>query len=161
MKQMQLKEQINNFKKNKFVIIRYWINKEDIITILNVRKIDKELFIKRYAFGFLDYYIEIITDNMKIGQSSSMNDFLNYLNKQHVKPEELFILCSGFKNALLEYLIELNMNNLEISNDINKLFEKIFANFLENYSNTAKEIEKALSKSADIVDKQVILSRTD
>ena len=159
--QKQLKEQINNFKRNKLSIIRYWINKEDIIFILNTRKIDKELFIKRYAFGLLDYYIDLISNSIKIGESSSMNDFLNYLNKQHVKPEELFTLCIGFKNALLEYLNELNNNSLEVSNHINKLFEKMFANFLENYSKTAKDIEKALSKSADIVDKQVILSRTD
>jgi len=158
---MQIKKQINNFKKNKLAIIRYWVNKEDIKFILNARKIDKELFIKRYAFGLLDYYIDLITNSIKIGESSSMNDFLNYLNKQHLKTEELFTLCLGFKNALIEYLTNLNNNSLEISNEINILFEKIFSNFLVTYNTTAKDIEKALSKSADIVDKQVILSRTD
>ena len=161
MNQIQLKEQVNNFKKNKFAIIRYWINKESIILILNTRKIDKEIFIKRYAFGLLDYYIDLISENITIGKSLSTNDFLNYLNKQDVKPEELFILCTGLKNALLEFLNELNLNSLEISNDLNILFEKIFNDFLETYSKTAKAIEKALHKSADIVDKQVILSRSD
>ena len=159
--QFHLKEQINNFKKNKFAIIRYWINKENIILILNTRKIDKELFIKRYAFGLLDYYIDLISENITIGESSSTNDFLSYLNKQNVKPEELFIICSGLKNALLEFLNNLNLNSLEISNDLNQIFENFFTNFLETYSKTAKAIEKALNKSADIVDKQVILSRTD
>ncbi|MBU3014908.1 PAS domain-containing sensor histidine kinase [Poseidonibacter lekithochrous] len=161
MKQFQLKEQIDNFKKNKFAIIRYWINKENIILILNTRKIDKELFIKRYAFGLLDYYINIISETMIIGKCSSTNDFLSYLNKQDVKPEELFILCSGLKNALLEFLIELNLNNLEITNELNILFEKVFTNSLKIYNKKAKAIEEALNKSADIVDKQVILSRTD
>jgi PAS domain S-box-containing protein len=158
---MQLKEQINNFKKNKLAIIRYWINKEDIILILNTCKIDKELFIKRYAFGLLDYYIDLINGNIEIGKSSSMNDFLNYLNKQQVKSEELFILSKGFKNALLEYLCELNSNSLEISNEVNELSERIFTNFLTIYNKTAQDIEKALSKSVDIVDTQVILSRMD
>ncbi len=161
MKQNELKEQVNNFKKNKFAIIRYWINKENIVQILNIRKINKELFIKRYAFGLLDYYIDLISENTIIGKSSSSNDFLNYLNKQNVHPEELYTLCSELKNALLEFLTELNSNSIEISNDLNTLFEKIFTNFLEKYSKTAKAIENALNKSADIVDKQVILSRTD
>jgi PAS domain S-box-containing protein len=158
---MQLKEQINNLKKNKLAIIRYWINKEDIILILNTRKIDKELFIKRYAFGLLDYFIDLINENINIGASLSMNDFLNYLKKQNVKVEELYILSKGFKNALIEYLTMLNIYNLELASDINTLFERLFTNFLENYNKSAKDIEKALSKSADIVDKQVILSRTD
>ena len=158
---MQLKEQVNNFKKNKLAIVRYWINKEEIISLLNSRKIDKELFIKRYAFGLLDYYIDLISENIKIGESIYMNDFLNYLNKQHIKPEELFILCLGFKNALIEYLIQLDIYNLGISNEINKIFENVYTNFLKSYSRTAKDIENALSKSANIVDNQVILSRTD
>ena len=161
MQQTQLKEQINNFKKNKLAIIRYWINKEEIIFILNTRKIDKELFVKRYTFGLLDYYIDLINESTVIANSSSINDFLNYLSKQDVRPEELFTLCIGLKNALIEFLIELKANSLEISNDLNALFEKIFANLLQTYSKKAKAIEKALNKSADIVDKQVLLSRTD
>jgi len=161
MKQVHIKEQIDNFKKNKFAIIRYWINKENIILILNTRKIDKELFIKRYAFGLLYYYIDLISENIVIGKSSSTNDFLNYLNKQDVKAEELFILCSGLRSALLQYLNELNLNSLEITNELNKLFDLIFANLLQNYNKKTKAIEAALNKSADIVDKQVILSRTD
>ncbi|WP_121626707.1 PAS domain-containing sensor histidine kinase [Poseidonibacter antarcticus] len=158
---MQLKELVSNLKKNKLVIIRYWINNEKIISILNAHKIDKELFIKRYAFCLLDYYIDLITQKVEIGQSSTINDFLNYLNKQDIKSEELFILCIGFKNALIEYLSELNVNSLEISTQINKLSEIILENFLEVYSKTAKYIQEALNKSASIVDKQVILSRTD
>ena len=158
---MQLIEQIDNFKKNKLVIIRYWINNEKIISILNARKIDKELFIKRYSFGLLDYYIDLITQKTNIGESLAMNDFLNYLNKQNIKTEELFILFIGFKNALISYLNKLNSNSLEMTNEINTLSEKIFTSFLEIYSKTTKDIEKALNKSADIVDKQVILSRTD
>lgn len=161
MQETQLKEQINNFKKNKLAIIRYWINKEEIILILNTRNIDKELFIKRYTFGLLDYYIDLINEDTVIGNSASINDFLNYLSKQDVRAEELFILCSGLKNALIKFLIELNANNLEYSNALNELFEKMFINLLQIYSKKAKAIEKALNKSADIVDKQVVLSRTD
>ena len=161
MGQLQLKKQIDNFKKNKFLIIRYWINKENIIFILNSRKINKELFIKRYAFGLLDYYIDLIIENIVIGKSSSINDFINYLNKHDVKPEELFILCSGLKNALFEFLNELDLNSFEVTNELNALFDKIFVNLLQNYNKKSKAIEEALNKSADIVDKQVILSRTD
>ena len=136
MNQIQLKEQDNNFKKNKFAIIRYWINKESIILILNTRKIDKEIFIKRYAFGLLDYYIDLISENITIGKSLSTNDFLNYLNKQDVKPEELFILCTGLKNALLEFLNELNkVYNLASKKENAKLLSMVTEKTIENFGN--------------------------
>ena len=158
---MQLKKQIDDLKKNKLVIIRYWINNEEVKFILNTRKIDKELFIKRYAFGLLDYYIDLISEKITLNQTSSINDFLKYLSKQSVKPEELYILFISLKNSMLEHLNKSNVISLEISNELNQLSEKIFIKFLEIYSQTVKDIEKALNKSADIVDKQVILSRTD
>jgi len=158
---MHLKEHINNFQKNKIVIIRYWINNENVLNILNIRNINKELFIKRYAFCLLDYYIDLITKKTQIATPLSIIDFLNYLNRQNVKINELFTLCIGFKNALLHYLNKLKNNCLETSTQINKLSEIILENFLKIYSQSALDIEKALNKSASIVDKQVILSRTD
>ena len=159
---MQIKDHINSFKKNKLVVIKYWINNEQIINILNKRKIDKELFIKRYAFSLLDYYIDLVSEKTRLeDKASSINDFLNYLSKQGVKSEELYILFITLKSAILEYLDKLNINTFEVYKEVNQLFEEIFIKFLEIYTKTANDIEKALSKSADIVDKLVVLSRTD
>jgi len=158
---MQLINHVKSFESNKITIIKYWVNKLEIIQILDICNIDKELFIRRYAFGVLDYYIDIIKGNNKIGDCPIIIDFLKYLKKQNVKSSQLFILCSGFKEAILLYIKDLDIHNSTIISQINDLFEKNFSHVLETYSKTMKEVELALSKSVDIVDKYVIMSRTD
>jgi PAS domain S-box-containing protein len=158
---MILKNQLNNFKKNKFAIVKFWINKQDVLNVLNTCKIDKELFIKRYAFGLLDYYIEMINNDCKIKESVIINDFLKYLYKHHIKIEQLLILLLAFKNAVIEYIIEIHSESLEIISEINYYFDDSFKLFMRIYSKTLNQVELALSKSVDVVDKHVILSRTD
>lgn len=158
---MQLKKHIHFYEKNKLIIIKKWISSSNVLKILNDCNIDKELFIKRYAFGVLDYYIDVIKEECQTNECSKIIDFLKYLKKHELKTNQLFILYSNFKNAFVQYLFELNIQNLELIEEVNCIFEDNFSYILETYTKTTKEVEKALSKSIDIVDKHIIMSRTD
>ena len=158
---MLLKNQLNNFKKNKFAIVKFWINNQNVLDVLNTCKMDKELFIKRYAFGLLDYYIEMISIDSKIEKSEIINDFLKYLYKHHIEIEQLLVLLLAFKNAVIEYINEIHTENLALITEINYYFDDSFKLFMSVYSKTLNQVEIALSKSVDVVDKHIILSRTD
>lgn len=161
MKLFILKNYISEYKKNKISIIKYWISDKEVLIILKKHAINREIFIKKYALGVLDYYIDVVYDNKKIGECPVIDELIVYLKNKNITSSELFKICSGFKNALLEYTYDLKIMNLQIEKEINFIFEKNFAGVLDKYSLSIKDIETELSKSSKIVDKYVIMSSTD
>ncbi|WP_072680217.1 PAS domain-containing sensor histidine kinase [Arcobacter sp. LA11] len=156
-----LKNYISQYKKNKISIIKYWISDSKILKILKVHQINREIFVKKYALGILDYYIDIVNDNKKIGDCPVIDELVLYLKDKNITPSELFIICTGFKNALLEYTYDLKITNLQIEKEINYIFESNFAGVLDKYSRSILDVENELSKSSKIIDKNVIMSSTD
>jgi PAS domain S-box-containing protein len=158
---MNIDDFIEKIQKDKISIIRTWISSPIVMKIINDYSIDKDLFVKRYAFGFIEYYIQVVINNKKIENSPVIIDFIKYLKKQNLKFNELFLLCTAFKNSLIDFSVKLEVQSIELSEKIVQYFENIFTDILEIYSRSIAQIESALNKSIDIVDKYVIMSRTD
>jgi PAS domain S-box-containing protein len=158
---MKIDNFIEKIEKDKISIIRTWISSSVIIKIINDYDIDKDLFVKRYAFGFIEYYIQVVKNNQKIENCPVIIDFIKYIKKQNIKSSELFLLCSGFKNSLIDFAFKLEILSVDLIEKIVYYFEEIFSAILDIYSKSIAQIESALNKSIDIVDKYVIMSRTD
>ena len=156
-----LDELIERAEKNKISIIKKWINTPTVLTIIKTNLIDENLFVRRYSFGVVEYYIQIIKKDENIEKSHAMIDFIRYLKKQNIKVNELFLMFCAFKEAFISFSLEHQIHSLELEHKINLIFEKFFSNVLDVYSKTITQIENALNKSIDIVDKYVIISRTD
>ncbi|MFY9075749.1 PAS domain S-box protein [Malaciobacter mytili] len=158
---MSLSNYINLFKENKPTIIKYWLSNEKVSEILDLHRLDKKKFIQEYANAVIEYYIEVVNQTKKIGDCPIIDELLKYLKINNVTSDELFIICSGFKNALIRYSYKLEINFYEIDKEINFIFEQNFSGVLNRYSKTIKDVETALSKSLDIANKYIIMSRTD
>ena len=158
---MKLKEFIKTFESNKIKIINYWVSNTQVVTLIKHYELDKEIFIKRYAFGVLDHYIDVIKNDKEDFNCPVIIDFLKYLKKYDVRANHLFLICSAFKNALIEYMYEFDKPSLEIIKELNRYFELNFSSVLNIYSKSIKEVELALNKSIEVVDKYVIMSRTN
>ncbi len=158
---MQINHFIEKIEKDKISIIRTWISSPTVMKIINDYSIDKDLFVKRYAFGVIEHYIQVIKKQEKIENCPVIMDFIKYLKKQNIKSSELFLLCSSFKSALVDYAFKLNIQSVELIEQIVYYFEENFSTVLDIYSKSIAQIENALNKSIDIVDKYVIMSRTD
>ena len=158
---MQIDDFIDKIEKDKISIIRTWISSPTVIKIVDNYAIDKDLLIKRYAFGVIENYIHLVRNKEKIENCPIIIDFIKYLKKQNIKYSEFFLLYSTFKNALIDFAIKLNVQSLELFEQIDYYFEKNFSDILDIYSKSFAQIESALNKSIDIVDKYVIMSRTD
>ena len=57
---------IKEVEKDKILVIRTWVSSSIVVKIINDYSIDKDLFIKRYAFGFLEHYIKAVKNKQKI-----------------------------------------------------------------------------------------------
>ena len=156
-----LKDQIQIFEDNKVKIIKLWISSHDVLNMLDKHNVEKDIFIKNYAFSILNYYIGVVHGEKKIGDCPVIDKLLEYLRTKNIRTEDLFIICSGFKNAMINFTYENNINSKEMNSDINHIFEKNFAGVLFKYSKTIKETTTKLKLSDKIINKNIIMSTTD
>jgi len=158
---LSLRKQVQKLIGGKVEIIKYWIKNKEVRKVLKSHYIDKEFFLKNYAFGIIDYYFEVILHKKQIGDCPVMGKLLRYLKGKDIKCDELFIICNGFRNAIIEYAFDLDIVSREIEIELNYIFERNFTGVLQRYATNVQEVENKLGKSLDIVDKYIIRSRTD
>jgi PAS domain S-box-containing protein len=156
-----LKKNIEIFEKNKIQILQIWIKNKSVLSILNNYSIRKETFIKDYAFGILDYYIGVIKETNEIGNCPVIQKFLIFLKDKNVGTNELFMICAGFKNALIEFIFDKNINSLEIQKEIIYVYEKNFEGVLKQYSDTISKLNKDINMSSNFISTNIIMSSTD
>jgi len=152
---------IEELEKNKITIIRTWISYPFVLQLLKDYSIDENLFIRRYSFAVLEHFIQLTKKDEKTEKNSLVIDFLKYLKKLNLKINELFLLFSAFRDSLVDFSFEKELYSKELIKKIDLNFEKIFSVLLDIYSKSIIQIESALNKSIDIVDKYVIMSRTN
>ncbi len=156
-----LQKHIKLFEDNKITIIQFWISNSDVLNILEEYNITKEFFIKNYGFGILNYYIGVIKDENSIGDCPVIDNLLILLKDKNIGVDKLFMLCAGFKNALIEFMYKVNINSLEIQKDILYIYEKNFEGVLKKYSQTIQEVNHILNISNHLIDDNIIMSTTD
>ncbi len=123
---INLKNYIKLFEDNKIQIIKLWINNDDILRVLNKYKISKKLFVKNYAISILDYYINIIKDINDKEDCSVINNLLTYLKDRDIGIDELYTICSGFRNAFIDFTYTVNINSVTIQKELLYIYEKNF-----------------------------------
>ncbi len=152
---------LDEINRNKIKIIRTWINIPNVSNLIKSYKLDENLFIKRYSFALIEYYLMVAKDDENITNDYAIIDFIKYLKKHNIKIAEFYLLFASFKDALVEFLYSLDLKSKFISDRIEFYFKKIFTELLEFYSKSISEVESALNKSIDIVDSYVLISRCD
>lgn len=161
MESIYLIKYINNFENNKATIISIWINSQSFLEIIQKHKLDINIVKKRYSFAILEYFINVIKKSKKDEVSIFVIDFLQYLKKHQIKAKDLFLIYWSFNSSFIEYCKKEKIYSLEIQKEIDFYYEKIFSKVLDIYTTSIKDIKKVLDKSIDIIDKYVIMSRTD
>ncbi|MEA2049857.1 MAG: PAS domain S-box protein [Campylobacterota bacterium] len=158
---MKLIDNIELLKKSKISIMQSWISNEEVLKVLQRYDIQKELFIKNYAFGIFDYYVGIVENKNDIGDCPIIEKLLIFLQYKDIGTSELFVICAGFKNALIEFLYNNDLNILEIQNEIVYIYERNFEGVLLKYSQKVSDINKTLDISEELIDNNIIISTTD
>lgn len=155
---MQLEKYKIDFEKNKELIIHLWLNLPQIKEIFyNQKDLSRELF-KEYTNLLFEHYFDNL-ENQKKEFSDEFTKYFNVLKK--LKVEEVFSLHNGFKKALYDFSSKQNIKTLLLFEEIELSCEVLFEKVLNSYSKTEENNKVKLNKPIDIVDKYVILSKTD
>ena len=149
-------------------ILQEWLSFEVATDILKLHGIEVQYFQRHFAGGVFDYFMEIIRGEKEIGDCPVIADLLDYLKDRDVSSDELFILCSHFRRAMLDFSYDSSLNNRAIFDEISYVFDLNFSGVLQRYSATIyqKELEiernvKLLNEYKKAIDASAIVSKTD
>ncbi|MEA3314600.1 MAG: PAS domain-containing sensor histidine kinase [Campylobacterota bacterium] len=158
---MILKENIEKFKEAKIIIIKYWISDPVLVKILCKYSTPIEVFVKSFAFGMFEHYINALEDKSKIGNCPTIDKFLIYLNNNNIQVDELFDICASFKNSLIEFMYKNNIQSLELHKIITNTYERNFEGVLKNYSKNIDKKDKDIIINHKLIDENIIMSSTN
>ncbi|MDY0320647.1 MAG: PAS domain-containing sensor histidine kinase [Arcobacteraceae bacterium] len=156
-----IQDKVELLTKGKTEIIKLWLDDREVVSILDNHHINHGFFIKNYAVEILEYYIGVITGEKNIGDCPVITKLISYLKGKNIKSSELFFICNGFKKAVINYFYQINVNDKEVFDSIEYIFDQNFAGVLQKYSQSIDDVEVKLDKSLSIVDKYIIMSSTD
>ncbi len=149
-------------------ILLEWLAFEGARKILDQHSIKADYFFSHFASGVFDYFMSVIKGQKEIGDCPVMGDLLEYLKDRDVSADELFILCSHFRKAMLDFSYDVSLNSKEIFHEISYVFDLNFSGVLKRYTGTIyqKELEiernvKLLSEYKKAIDASAIVSKMD
>jgi PAS domain S-box-containing protein len=149
-------------------ILQEWLAFEELRHILDGHNIEADFFYNHFASGVFDYFMEVIRGNKEIGDCPVIADLLDYLKDRDVSADELFIICSHFRRAMLDYSYESEFNSKVIFDEISYVFDLNFTGVLKRYTGTIyqKELEiernvKLLNEYKKAIDASAIVSKMD
>jgi hypothetical protein len=85
-------------------ILSQWLSYDSPQKILKQHDIDREYFLQEYASGVFDYFMGVISGEMKIGNCPIMQDLLSYLKNREISADELFEICSHFRRSMIDLI---------------------------------------------------------
>ena len=149
-------------------ILQEWLAFKEAHKILELHKIEEKFFYSHFASGVFDYFMEVIRGRKEIGDCPVIGDLLEYLKDRDVSADELFILCSHFRRAMLDFSYDSSLNNRAIFDEISYVFDLNFSGVLKRYTGTIyqKELEiernvKLLNEYKKAIDASAIVSKID
>ena len=123
-------------------ILEEWVNEEQCAAILGRHEIDRDIFLELYAGNVFDYFMGVVSGHMALGDCPVIAELIEYLKNKELRADELFLLCTHFKRAVLNATYRLGIHDQEIFVAISYLFDQNFAGVLKLYTDTIYQKEQ-------------------
>jgi len=163
-----LRNAVLQFSQNKAAILHKWVSYDAARTMLARHGIERAFFIRAYASGVYDYFEMVILGRMKIGDCPVIAELLEYLKDHEVTADELFILCSHFRRAMVDISYEIGVNSQAIYDEISYVFDLNFSGVLKRYTETIYQKEREIERNVKLleeyrraIDESAIVAKTD
>ena len=124
------------FIASKDKILLNWLSYKTPKEILLEHDIETNIFIRKYASGVFDYFMGVITGEVKIGNCPVMQGLLTYLKDREISADELFEICSHFRRSMIDFSYDARLNSKELFDEISYIFDKNFRGILKYYTDT-------------------------
>ena len=130
-------------------IVDHWTNFPMVLEVLDKHDIDLELFKSVYAMKILDYYFGVVEQTKQIGDCPVMADFMKYLKEHDISADELFIICTHARKAMINLTFDLEIVSQALFEEISYVFDLNFKGVLAQYANTIYKLEKQIQQEID------------
>lgn len=168
MKYERLEKHYNLFMKNQEVIIDDWLHYQDVLDIFDDHSIDAELFKVDFAKPIFDYYMGVINGSNKVGDCPVMGKYLSFLQKKNVMPDQLFMICTHFRKALIHLCMINNILCIELYDQLTYIIDhnlkgvlRRFREILLNKDNLIQKQTQLLIQYKTAIDQSAIVSIGD
>ncbi len=149
-------------------ILQQWITDKDVMKILQGHSITPEAFRDYYASGVFDFFFGVLEGKIEIGNCPVIGTFLEYLKDREICAEELFIICSQFRHAMIDYAVTVSDEPISLSKELSQVFDHNFAGVLKSYTDTIFQKDQEIAKNVKLlgeykkaIDESAIVSKTD
>ncbi len=149
-------------------VLTQWLSDEDVIKVLQGHNISAEAFKNKYASGVFDFFIDVLEAKIEAGDCPAIGSFLIYLKDREVNVEELFVICSHFRQAMIDNAVTLSNEPIILSKELSCVFDKNFRGVLKRYTDTIFQKNQEIAKNEKLlleykraIDESAIVSKTD
>jgi len=153
---------------SKSTILDEWLLSKTTNEVLSRHLIDAYLFKEKYASNVFEYFMAVIKGEMILGQCPVMNDLLEYFKDKDISADELFMICSQFRKAMIDVSYDSSINSKALFDDVSFLFDLNFSGLLKQYTDTIYQKEQEIERNVKLlneykraIDTSAIVSKTD
>ncbi len=152
---------VQDLIENKEHISKLWTEKVMIKECLEKHTIDVEYFRKHYAIKVIEYFLNVIQGNEKIGNCPVIFVMLDFFKNKELPLDDIFMICVLFKNSITAYIFDKYSFNHQLFDDISYILDKNFEGVIVNYLKLkgCKEqpiIQKSIEQKIIINDNEIV-----
>lgn len=151
---------LNDLERSIEKISILWVEQTTVQSRLEKYNIDKEFFRTRYAVNVIVYFVGVIKEENELGNCPVIIVMLDFLKAKEFLLEDLYMICSGFKNILLNYIFSSYTYKKHLIEDIafilDSNFEGVITNYLEKRACNKKEKIVLMTKKDESISSESV-----
>lgn len=152
---------IGVIEKDKDLIAKDWIEQPLTKVALKKNSINPFFFVKHFGVRVIQYFVDVINQKEEIGNCPVMIIMLKFFQNKNISMSDLFTICSGLKNAIINYIYEENLINKRILIEFEYALDKNFEGVMIEYNALlAKDTNKTFTPTSENIIKKDIIKRT-
>lgn len=163
-----LKNAVDTFVQHKSAVLDKWVSFDVAKQVLRRHAIEPSFFTANYGSGVFDYFVSVIRGRREIGDCPAIAELLEYLKDHDIASDELFLLCSHFRRAMVDVSYEIGVNSQQVYDEISYVFDLNFAGVLTRYSETIYQKEREIERNVKLleeyrraIDESAIVAKMD
>jgi len=110
-----------------------WVNYELVSEHLKESNVSKRFFVGHFSWRITSHILSIVRDRTKAGSCPVIHVMVQYFHEKNLSFEDIFVICSGLRQAMLKFFLEAKMLDDKLFSEINKLFDLNFVGVIEEY----------------------------
>ncbi len=151
------KEILADLEAQKENLSHIWVKLEVIHQRLGNHNIDVEFFRSHYGIKVIEYFLNVIKGNSKVGNCPVIIVMLEFFKNKNLPLEDIFMICVNFKNTISSYIFESYVFNQNLFDEISLILDNNFEGVIINYQKQKrtlppkkanKEVFKKLEKQS-------------